>query len=367
MRLRSCAAVCPSTAHADVGALAGQRHQAADRPEVLLAVAALAAAAPRTARRTCTPLATTGRSRSYIRSASTTSRSATAWSSTVRTSSRHTTRTPSSSAPYFDGVHLSPGAGTGRRSGRGWRRRASAARFTASRSGGGRRLGQAAVPVVLAVDAHRLEVRRQPLDLAQEVVGGEPALARACPAACSRSPPARTPASRSRVSSVETSTVSPGSSSSNSSTQTSGVRRQRLDRVVEAERPDQVGQLDEGGEQLGAGRGVPQRGQQVRLADAVAAVEVDPAGARPPGLARPSSRLRGRSPTRRRRTPGARSTASRLGRLPRVGTVGVEADVGEPRRRHQLGDQPVRGHPGVALGEVDRHRVTLRCSGWISL
>ena len=103
----------------------------------------------------------------------------------------------------------------------------------------GRRLRHAPVPVVLAVDAHRLERRREALDLAEEVLGGEPALAQP-PGSVFDVAAMRTPASRSRVSSVETSTVSPGSSSSNSSTQTSAcgaARRrprgtQRADQVV---------------------------------------------------------------------------------------------------------------------------------------
>ena len=64
-----------------------------------------------------------------------------------------------------------------------------------------------------------------------------------------------------------------------------------------------------------------------------------------------------------RRTPRSRSTACCLGRLRRVGPVGVEADVGEPRRRHELGDQPVLGHRGVAFGEGDGHRATLDAPG----
>ena len=116
-------------------------------------------------------------------------------------------------------------------------------------------------------------------------------------------------------------------------------------RLVEPERADEVGQLDEGGEQPWAGRCVPQRGEQVRLADAVPAVEVDPAGTagRPARFAE-EPRPRPAPPTV---AANARSRvdAPRLGRLRRVGTVGVEADLGEPRRRHQLGDQPVGGHP----------------------
>ena len=170
------ARLCRCRRRRAVGALAGQGDQPADRPEVLLAVAALQqrrreqlverarrwprpagrgrtsgppappAAARRPGRRRCAR--PRGRPRARRRAGRRTSRGARCARCRCR-STKWSRLAPSRSAAALHRVEV---------------RR-------------GRRVGQPAVPVVLAVDAHRVEVRREPLDLAQEVVGGEPALA----------------------------------------------------------------------------------------------------------------------------------------------------------------------------------------------
>ena len=330
------AAVC-RTAQPASGALPGQRHQPADRPEVLLAVAALQqlrreqlvegarrwrppAGRGRTSGRRAPPAAARrpGRRRSGRPPGRPRAR---------RRAGRRTRR----GAP-------GRGAGTGRRSGRGSRRRPRrsprARRRGPARSGprAGRGAGSPrrrcartrSAPTSPWISRRKSSVAKRP----------SPSL----PGSVFEVAASRTPASRSRVSSVETSTVSPGSSSSNSSTHTRRVRRQRGDRVVEAERADQVGQLDEGARTAWG----PARRATARRAG---------------GSCRRRSRRRGRPRRARlglatlRRTgrffgaaphrPGERPEhvdGLGLGRLRRVGAVGVEAHVGEPRRRHQLGD-----------------------------
>ena len=102
--------------------------------------------------------------------------------------------------------------------------------------------------------------------------------------------------------------VSPGSSSSNSSMQMQTRAAEQLDRVRVAERADERRVLDERAEVLPARRERPERGEQVGLADAEAAVEVD-AGLR---LGRPLAREEPAAARcqPRRRTRAARSTAS---------------------------------------------------------
>ncbi len=96
------------------------------------------------------------------------------------------------------------------------------------------------------------------------------------------------------------------------------VAGQGLDRLLEAEGADQVRQLHEGAERLerGLGRGgVPEGGEQVGLADAVAAVEVDAAGARRGlrGLGLPEAE-EAAACRRRRRAPRRARPRSRPGR-----------------------------------------------------
>ena len=176
-----------------------------------------------------------------------------------------------------------------------------------------RGLGQTAVAVVLAVDAQRAEVRGQALDLAQEVGGGEPALAELAGQGVG--------GGGERDARVDQLAEQGGDQD--------GVARvvqlelvdaqqpvpgEGLHGLLEAERADQVRQLDEGAEGLerGLGRGgVPEGGEQVGLADAVAAVEVDAAGAgrrlARPSAAEPACACRRRSRAPRRGPPRSRS------------------------------------------------------------
>jgi hypothetical protein len=121
---------------------------------------------------------------------------------------------------------------------------------------------------------------------------------------------------------------------------------------AEAERPDEVRDLDERAERLGRRRGVPQRGEQVRLPDAEAAVEVQAGAARGRGAPEPAAPPRRVQPVGERGGGGDRGG---LGRLGGVRPVGAEPDVGEARRRHQVGHQPVRCDPRRAVDEAFLH------------
>lgn len=156
-----------------------------------------------------------------------------------------------------------------------------AARVTCSSVNGAGCLGQAAVAVVLAVDAQGAEVRRQTLDLAQEVGRREPALAE-----LARQRVGGGGEGDARVDELaeqgryEDGVAGIVQLELVDAQQT--VARKGLDRLLEAEGADEVRQLHEGAERLerGLGRGgVPEGGEQVGLADAVAAVEVDATGA----------------------------------------------------------------------------------------
>src|SRR5690606_20019946 len=226
-----------------------------------------------------------------------------------------------------------------------------------------RRFGQPAVAVVLAVDAQGAEVGRQALDLAQEVGRREAALAQ-----------------------LAGQRVGGGGERDARLDQLAeqGGHEHRVARVVEFELVDaqqavpgggadplreargaaQVGQLREGAERLEGGlggRGVPERGQQVGLAHAVAAVEVDAARAGR-GLAGRLAEAEQPAPAGtaggRRAEPGGEplQDAHRLGLagLVRVRYVGAEADRVEAGRRHHLGDQPVRGDVRLAGAQGQR-------------
>src|SRR5690625_7300687 len=93
---------------------------------------------------------------------------------------------------------------------------------------------------------------------------------------------------------------------------------------------------------------MPSRGEQVGLAHAVAAVEVDALGT---GLA-----LREQTPEEpgRGRALGelAQLRASLLlGRLARIGAIAVEGDVGELRRRYEPGDELFGCYVGCSVAE----------------
>ena len=127
--------------------------------------------------------------------------------------------------------------------------------------------------VVLAVDPQHVEVGRQALDLAEEVLRGEPALPqlvrqrvrRGRQADAGLDELAQQGRHEHRVAGVvELELVDADEA----------VALERLDGRAEAERADEVGVLDERPEPLGPGHGMPQGGEQVRLAHAEAAVEV---------------------------------------------------------------------------------------------
>lgn len=245
---------------------------------------------------------------------------------------------------------------------------AYAALRTSSSANGSRRLGQPAVAVVLAVDAQRVEAGGEALYLAQEVGGREPALAELARQGVGGGGErharvdqlAEQGGDQDRVARVVQLELVDAQEA---------VAGERLDRLLEAEGADQVGQLDEGAEGLEGGfggGGVPERGQQVGLADAVAAVEVDAARAcRGLGLLALPERLseteeaalaaadRVRAGEARRE---AREDPDGLGLagLVRVRDVRVETHRVEPRRRHHLGDQPVRGDVRLAVAQGER-------------
>ena len=128
--------------------------------------------------------------------------------------------------------------------------------------------------------------------------------------------------------------------------------RQLLDDGGEAERAGEMGQLDEGRVGLRTVDGVPQRGEQVRLADAEPAVEVDAVRLGLPATAEPTACRRAID---LRREPLDGGQSSGLGRLGRIGPVRGEADVGEQRRRHQPGHQLLRRHDRRTVDEAVRH------------
>ncbi len=128
---------------------------------------------------------------------------------------------------------------------------------------------------------------------------------------------------------------------------------EEFDRVLVAEGADERGVLDERAEVLPSGRHrVVHRGEQVRLADAEAAVEVH-AGLQlgtTLGATEQTATLRGRPASGEGDEKVLRLLLRREGG---IRPVGVERRVGELRRRHQssdhLGARDLR-HP---LGEMD--------------
>ena len=89
------------------------------------------------------------------------------------------------------------------------------------------------------------------------------------------------------------------------------------------------------------------------LADAEPAVEVDPGAARGGAAAAEQAAARWRPGE----PPGEllqRLHRRGLGRLGRVGAVGVEPHLGEPRRRHERGDQRSGGTSGARSTQPPR-------------
>ena len=219
--------------------------------------------------------------------------------------------------------------------------------------GRGRRRGdrQAPMPVVLTVDPDRLEVRRQALDLAQEVDCVEPPLPQCLwqgvagggDAHTGLDEPRQQARDEDRVAGVIQLELVDGQQP---------VPGQRLDGPGEAERPDKVGELDERAIRPGLGCGMPQRSQQMGLADPEAPIEVDAGPAsRDPGPAE--------TPLSRRREPLG-EVAEPLGRgllrrLPWVGQVGLEAHPVEPGWGHHRCHQRLGGHHRPAVDQTQRH------------
>ena len=214
------------------------------------------------------------------------------------------------------------------------------------RSGRGR---QPAVAVVLAVDPQDVEVGREPLDLAQEVLGRESALPQLVRQRVGRRRQAdarldeltQQRRHEHRVTGiVELELVDADEA----------IALERLDGRAEAQRTDEVGVLDERAEALRPGDGVPQRGEEVGLADPEAAVEVD-AGT-PLRRGRPAEdRAAGRRLGDARREGPQRGERCRLGGLPRIREIGVEADVGEVGRRDELVHEIGHRQRGMTRGQ----------------
>jgi hypothetical protein len=227
---------------------------------------------------------------------------------------------------------------------------------------------QAAVPVVLALHPQRGEVPGQRLDLAQEVLGGEAPLAEragqrvgggsdADPGVDQLPEQGR---DQDRVAGVVQLELVDGQQP---------VPAQRLDGRAEPQRTDQVGQLDERAVRPRLWRLVPQGGQQVGLADAVPAVQVDarPALRRAGPAEQPLARwgegageaLQRPDGLRLRRVGGVRQVRAKRASSKRGG--GTSAATSEPtgttgarstRRRAGTAGEPTAGSGpfDVALG-----------------
>ena len=122
----------------------------------------------------------------------------------------------------------------------------------------------------------------------------------------------------------------------------------------ESHRAHKVGELHEGAVGLGVRGGMPQRRQQMRLADTEATVEIHPGTflrwCRPspptPGPVRLVQPIgEGLQPRHRRR----------LGWFGRVRSIGVEGHRREVRRRHQLPHDALDRNLGTAIDETLRH------------
>src|SRR5690606_8056242 len=129
-----------------------------------------------------------------------------------------------------------------------------------------------------------------------------------------------------------------------------------LDRVGEPERTDQIRELTEGAERFGRGRAVEDRGEQVGLADAEAAVEVE-AGAVDLLFLTEQALLRGGLVDLGDLSGELLGLAHRggLAGFVRVGDVGGEADLVEHGWRHHLGDELIRRNLRMAIDEAFLH------------
>ncbi len=226
----------------------------------------------------------------------------------------------------------------------------------------GDRLDGLAVPVVGAVDAQHLEPGRERLDLAEEVLGREPALAQRLGQRVrgrrERHPGvadlAQQPGHQHRVARVvELELVDADQPHAG----------QRPDGRGEPERTDQVGVLHEGAVHDAVGRprahAVRKGREQVRLAHPEPAVQVHrrrPRGA-PPQACQAPRRWHGQ-PGRERHQPLARR---RLARVRAIRAVGLEGRRVEVPRHHEAREEL----PGrkVRAAQQTAHAVTSTTSG----
>jgi hypothetical protein len=209
------------------------------------------------------------------------------------------------------------------------------------------------MPVVGPVHPDRGESRRQPLDLAQEILGSEPILAepvgqrvrrgRQChPVLGKTGQQGRDQDGVARVVQLEL---------------VDGEQphaMQCLHKILEAEGASQVCQLDKGGVRLRRRSLMPQRRQQMRLADAEATVQIHPASASraPPPQQQPAA-FRGTVQLAGELLQ--RLAGGRLGRLGGIGQVAAEAHAGEQRRGHQPGDELLGRHHRHTVDQAGRH------------
>jgi hypothetical protein len=221
--------------------------------------------------------------------------------------------------------------------------------------------GQAAVPVVRAVDPAYVEVRGERLDLTEEVDRLEPALAelvRQRVRGRGQLDPGgdqltQQPGDQHRVTGIVQLELVDADQP---------VRRKCLDGGAETEGADQVGELDERAVHLRSGGLVPQRREQVRLADPEPAIQIDARLARRRGptsaKTRPQAWYLARS-LQLQTSLSEHTQGFGLRGLVRIRPVRREPDIGEPRRRHTLGQQPVRAHLRPSLTQPNHHAHTL--------
>ncbi len=204
-----------------------------------------------------------------------------------------------------------------------------------------------AAAVVEPVDAHDLELRRQRIDLAQEVLCGEAPLAERVRWSVGR----RCEPGTGCDEVAQKARHQPGVAGIIQLELVDADQRcalQQSDRRLVAERAHESRELDERAEVLASGRRMPERGEKVRLADAESPVEVD-AGRGVGAL--PSAEQAGlaRRPPGRERADGGEGRPLR--RVVTVGAIRVERRRSELARWHQVGDDFLAREGGVAVGE----------------
>lgn len=216
-----------------------------------------------------------------------------------------------------------------------------------------RRLVHGPSAVVQAVDAHGVEPVRHRLDLAQEVLRGEAALAQASRGVFDVAAK-RVPVSVSSLMSRVITIVSPGSSSLELVDAHQCGAAEQVDRPLEPQGAHERGVLDEGAERLPPGGRVVGGCEQVGLADTEPAVQVH-AGLRRglrrllPAPEQPAPRgLRGTGG--HERGDGIADRGLRV--VVRVRPVRVERRVRELGRWHERRGHLPRGHLGITVDEV---------------